>query len=299
MLVCVVCSKEFVYEGPRGKNYKAKTCSKECRSKLQAERNKALRIHPLIKHQCAICNKKYENTNSNSKTCSHACQSEYLSKLYAGRKLTREWIENQNKSKTRDKILKRGTFKCDRCNSIFETNTSLRAHKSYCGRATSGPVWCDICDKPFKSRRGLKIHQNHHNSAWRKKYKRNHAIGIASREAPRSTSKQEISFRDWLQDRFGKGNVRHKFFVEGVKHEYDFYISSLNLIIEFDGDYWHGNPALFDLDARMKQQYRIDESWTEKAKANGYDITRVWASSVQSSECCEEWLRGVIDEFGS
>jgi hypothetical protein len=84
-----------------------------------------------------------------------------------------------------------------------------------------------------------------------------------------------------------------------VKHEYDFYISSLNLIVEFDGDYWHGNPALFELDARMKQQYRIDESWTEKAKVGGYYLTRVWASSMQSSDAREEWLQGVMNEFGS
>ena len=73
-------------------------------------------------------------------------------------------------------------------------------------------------------------------------------------------------------------DVVHKFKIEGITHEYDFFVPSKNVIIEFDGDYWHGNKKLYELSSRMKRQYQIDKVWNEKAIAAGYRIIRVWAS---------------------
>lgn len=35
-----------------------------------------------------------------------------------------------------------------------------------------------------------------------------------------------------------------QFHINGVRFNYDFYIPSLNLILEFNGDYWHANPEI-------------------------------------------------------
>jgi very-short-patch-repair endonuclease len=275
-LICKFCKSEFVYGGPRSLNYEAKTCSKQCANGLIGVRNKLLRKNQILEMTCSICGNHYQTTRSKSKTCSKHCHGLYLSEKYKGRKLSEEWIKKQNESKTKDKIVKYGKFACDRCGKIFEKNTSLRAHKARCGKDIS--LKCDICNKTFKNKSGLGIHKNHHDENFNKKHTAAAQKMVKTRKCPRSTSKSEESFFESLKKILGM-KVQHKFRIDGYSHEYDIFIPELNLIIEFDGDYWHGNKSTQDfLTPRMKQQYQIDKSHNEKAILCGYNILRVWSS---------------------
>jgi very-short-patch-repair endonuclease len=60
----------------------------------------------------------------------------------------------------------------------------------------------------------------------------------------------------------------------------DFVVPSLDLIIEYDGDYWHGNPAKHELTPAMKKQFRLDQSLMLAAKTRGFTVHRVWASEA-------------------
>lgn len=63
----------------------------------------------------------------------------------------------------------------------------------------------------------------------------------------------------------------------------DAYVPSANLIIQVDGDYWHGNPSLTkqeELEPRIRKRIGIDraqEKWFEKS---GYNLLRVWESEL-------------------
>jgi len=105
-------------------------------------------------------------------------------------------------------------------------------------------------------------------------------IRAQSRESQR-TSRAEIDFYQSLVNFFGEEKVIHKFRISGCSHEYDFFIPSKNLIIEFDGDYWHGNKARYSLTPRMMKQYHLDRTWDEKARDAGYSIKRVWQSEAK------------------
>jgi very-short-patch-repair endonuclease len=72
----------------------------------------------------------------------------------------------------------------------------------------------------------------------------------------------------------------HRCHVEGINHEFDFYVPNENILVEFDGDYWHGNPEKHELTSKMKRQYRLDESFTRAAEARGYVVRRVWGSEA-------------------
>jgi hypothetical protein len=280
MLICKVCSSEFEYHGPKGPEYKAVTCSKSCRHKLSGIYASERRVHPLITSSCEICGKEIIGT-TNSPTCSRACHGKRLSRLYVGRKLTDEWRENQNKSKTRDKIIRRGHFQCEKCKKVFETNLALRAHRSYCTPVSqSASVSCDICKKSFRSDRGLKIHSHCHNSEWNETRREKIRFKALSR-ITQTTSKSEVRFFKKLKGFFGENDVIHKFRIDNCSHEYDFFIPSKNLIIEFDGDYWHGNRTNYALTPRMKRQYHLDRSWDEKALGAGYNIKRIWESQSE------------------
>ena len=278
MSICKVCQKEFCYSGPKGANYNAVTCSKECRCKLVGIRNASLRIHPRIVTNCEICGSEVVNAIA----CSKECHGKRLSALYAGRKLTDEWKQNQNNAKTREKIVKYGDYACDKCEKAFETNLSLRAHRSYCTPVKDKTsVSCEICQKTFSSSRGLKIHSHCHDDSWNEPRKDKMRLAAQTR-VNQSTSKPEIEFFVNLKNFFGEDKVIHKFKFAGCSHEYDYFIPSKNLIIEFDGDYWHGNKLFHELTPRMMKQYQVDRAWDEKAVEAGYNIRRIWQSDSKN-----------------
>lgn len=56
---------------------------------------------------------------------------------------------------------------------------------------------------------------------------------------------------------------------------YDCFIPSKNLIIEFDGSYWHAEKEEDCIDDRLKRQWKIDRYKESLAVKKGYEIIRV------------------------
>ena len=63
------------------------------------------------------------------------------------------------------------------------------------------------------------------------------------------------------------------------KWYYDSYIPEKNLIIEFDGDYWHPKCQEDCTTDRLKKQWNIDRKKEEIALKKGYKIVRIRQSS--------------------
>lgn len=277
MLACKVCQREFRYTGPKGPHYHAATCSKECGGKLVGIRNSSNRVHELVVSSCEVCGKE----TTNAITCGKLCHAKRLSILYTGRKLTEAWKKNQSVAKSRENIIKHGDFPCERCGKRFGTNLSLRAHRSYCTPPKEETNFlCEVCQKSFLSSRGLKIHSHSHDEEWNETRKSKIKIRAQSRKS-QSTSGAELRFYSKLVCLFGIDDVVHKFKIDGCSHEYDFFIPSRNTIVEFDGDYWHGNKLIYELTPRMKKQFCLDRNWDENAIRAGYNIKRVWQSESE------------------
>jgi very-short-patch-repair endonuclease len=65
---------------------------------------------------------------------------------------------------------------------------------------------------------------------------------------------------------------------------YDFYIPSINTLIEIDGDYWHGNPEVFEEQNGMQRRAaKNDEYKNVLAKGLGYKIERIWESELKNN----------------
>jgi len=64
----------------------------------------------------------------------------------------------------------------------------------------------------------------------------------------------------------------------------DFLILDCRLVIEVDGDYWHGNPIMFpDPSGQQAEQHKRDSRRDWFLRRRGFAVLRVWASDIESS----------------
>ena len=65
----------------------------------------------------------------------------------------------------------------------------------------------------------------------------------------------------------------------------DVYIPKYNLIIQWDGNYWHGKGKKYeDLDPRVKKRVDLDKSQNSYFKKSGYAVLRFWEDEVVEEE---------------
>jgi G:T-mismatch repair DNA endonuclease (very short patch repair protein) len=64
-----------------------------------------------------------------------------------------------------------------------------------------------------------------------------------------------------------------------------------NIIIQLDGDYWHGHPRFVNLTERQKKQQMRDKAQDKCLTSLGYKVIRIWESDLSS-----EKLISVLDE---
>jgi very-short-patch-repair endonuclease len=76
----------------------------------------------------------------------------------------------------------------------------------------------------------------------------------------------------------------HQFFIifNGRSYSFDFKLKDLPIVIEVDGDYWHGGSGVkkhfFDVD-RIK---KVDREKENVAKSRNYHLVRVWESELKN-----------------
>jgi very-short-patch-repair endonuclease len=73
----------------------------------------------------------------------------------------------------------------------------------------------------------------------------------------------------------------------GKRFVADAYLKDYNAIVQFDGDYWHGNPKIFKNLSEMQQKNkRTDERANAVAKKEGLKILRFWEHDIKNNENC-------------
>lgn len=99
------------------------------------------------------------------------------------------------------------------------------------------------------------------------------------------TSKLEEDFAHQFLDKL-KVKYIYQFEAKDIGRFYDFYLPDSNLIIEIDGDYWHGNPEKYDeehLRGHQKKAQRIDEYKNKWALMHCIPILRIWESDIRKN----------------
>jgi len=73
----------------------------------------------------------------------------------------------------------------------------------------------------------------------------------------------------------------HQFRVEGINHNFDFYILNTNILIEVDGDYYHGNPRKFSkLNGMQWYQKERDIKNEIRSVNSGFRLLRFWEDDI-------------------
>lgn len=104
---------------------------------------------------------------------------------------------------------------------------------------------------------------------------------------PLKDSSIEIKIQDFLKI-LGIEFYSH-FWVSNIENRYqcDIFIPSIKTVIECDGDYWHGNPKIFNdnkLTERILKQREKDKIRTKQLLEKGYKVIRLWENEIRKME---------------
>ena len=118
------------------------------------------------------------------------------------------------------------------------------------------------------------------------------------REHPKyGTSKLEDDFAHDFLDRLGLKYIR-QFEAKDIGRFYDFAVECPNgngvnggskfILIEVDGDYWHGNPETLG-EGKERNRMQVRNQWVDRQKdewalMNGIPIMRVWEKDIRENQ---------------
>ena len=107
-----------------------------------------------------------------------------------------------------------------------------------------------------------------------------HLVSINADQQSGKTNRLEVAGYKML-DELGF-NYKRQYLVGG-RFCVDAFIVSVGVVVQFDGDYWHGHPTKFpEPNARQHLRIKLDKSQDAYMLACGYDVFRVWESDMKN-----------------
>lgn len=94
----------------------------------------------------------------------------------------------------------------------------------------------------------------------------------------------EIKIQEFLKV-LGIEHMTH-FYINEIEHSYncDIFIPSKKMVIECDGNYFHGNPELFPqerLNQKQIEQKERDTFRNKELREKGYKVLRLWENEIR------------------
>jgi len=79
----------------------------------------------------------------------------------------------------------------------------------------------------------------------------------------------------------------------------DVFVPNYNLIIQWDGDYWHCHPKYIKPDERQMRRKQIDRSQNKYFEVCGYKILRFWESEIKRETEDNDYIKRTIREIAA
>jgi very-short-patch-repair endonuclease len=226
---------------------------------------------PLHK-PCEVCN---ENIVYKYQTCSKECQSIKASNERKGKPKPEGFMSDEHKFKiSKSMIGKIGGFNGHKHSeehklkmSLFLTNKKIHLNHKHSEET-----------KDIQSQKRKKWFADG-NEPWTKNNKH------TSETIKKIFSKRPMNkLEKFVSNILDENNIKytHQFFLnkDGICKSYDFKIKDTNILLEIDGDYWHGGPSLEKHFFKLEEVKQNDIFKDQLAKDNGFNLLRIWESDI-------------------
>jgi len=80
-------------------------------------------------------------------------------------------------------------------------------------------------------------------------------------------------------------------------HTVDFFVPSKRLVVQVDGDYWHGNPQVYPeekLSGNQRKQKRLDKACDTYCRNQGLILMRVWEADLVDAPQVENRIKEAL-----
>ncbi len=213
---------------------------------------------------CIGCNKKYNSYPSAQRQyCSHQCHFTHTTNPMLGKHHTQE---------TKQKIAAKAVIRTGTRNSFYGKHHTAQTIAIIREKNRKGLIRnCTDCQKPFYAKRFRLTHRNTQYCSNECRQKNTLTQG----------TRIELHIRNYLSQLcidFVKNNC---ITLNGRRFYPDLYVPSMQLFIECDGDYWHGNPAQYPQpDIIQKRSMERDKHFESLCYENGFKLVRFWESDI-------------------
>lgn len=286
--ICELCGK--IYNAKRSEQkYCTVVCQHNSYKKLKVDR---------VERKCLYCDIIFYKipSKSNSKYCTRKCKDKHQKQLYLGEKNpSYNRIVSDNERQIRSLIFKKK----------WEEDDSFRKkirHGQESFFKLNG-FWPGTDEKSNEKRRKTMIDKYGISHNWNGKY--------GERKCDKTTleiygktpvdflseysfyfgkkTNIELIFEDLLNELNIPNQPKYRVYNKNKKEfhyrEYDFLIIGTNILIETDGDYWHGNTNKFkELTELQKQTIKNDEIKQKFAENQGFKVIRFWEEEILSNK---------------
>lgn len=112
------------------------------------------------------------------------------------------------------------------------------------------------------------------------------------------TSKLEEKFAKEFLDKLGV-RYEYQYLAADIKRYYDFYLPDQRLLIEVDGDFYHGYGKVYEeMSPMQKKNHRADEIKDRWAALHSIPLIRIWEHDIRKdpSKVMRELLDWIIEK---
>lgn len=239
------------------------------------------------------------------------CKKEYTAKIPKSRKYCS--AECKNTSNRPDRKTGKN-IKCNQCGiEVYKRKADLEQRKNYfCSRECANiyqarnklEFVCKTCDRVFYwSKSRIKEHNpifcsiecRNNDEEWVRNATTNGNLAQQTKKGPNKLELLGRTLLEQLDIEFEEqALIADKFLV-------DVLIPKHNLIIQWDGDYWHGHHTKLkngEPDSRQKKRMMLDKSQDEYMKTCGYTVLRFWEHEViEEIKNNDENIKNTIRKF--
>lgn len=276
------------------KKFKVKRCTSNLSSYLNKNSSSLLEyLNLFVNNNCIHCgeeinNNRFERNIFHTYKFCKACIKDRKHKLY------KEYKCSMCGKVVLKKDMVQGTCGDDVCLSLYKEYKNNRIKETHWIKGEDAQK---IINKKVKTRIDNDKLFNRKYVAWNKG-----KTNIYSKETIEKIRKGVINhvktgrirktkIEEKLDDFFSSEKLNYKYSFILKDRQYDFLLKDYNIIIEADGDFWHGNPKFYDDDDINKKNlydYQKMKKIDDKVKnsialSNGYQILRFWEDDINNN----------------